>query len=263
MNNRKIDIKQVITLVFSIINLYYAFLGFCIILEYFDILNRGYLTHLQFHTIWSDILVMILAIIISVNSVSVIIMYFRHKQVKLIYPIVLFFLPFLIFLVIPYTVAYFTNFLTIVLIILFFIFLLVSIFLGKEFLKKFKFMQKFVQNSNQLIEWKYQGSNNGEKGMRNIVLRGNKPFSVLVGFKLGIPLLKYSGFDYYGYVRSNDNNIAIFSTYMGQNPSIFQLLISTNLKDNPITVSSTDDDQQLSPQVLFKPHWFQKMGFYG
>lgn len=262
MNSHKINIKQVITLVLSIVNLYYVFLGFSIILEYFDILNRGYLTQLQFRTIWLDISVMILAIIISVNSVSVIIMYFRQKQVKLVYPMILFFLPFFIFLVIPYAVAYFTNFLIIALIIFFLIFLLLSIFLGKELLKKFKFMQKFVHNSNQLIEWKYPGNEIGKTGMRNIVLSGNKPFSVLVGFKLGIPLLKYSGFDYYGFVKS-DNNIAVFSTYLGQNPSVFQLLISTNLNENPITVSSTDDDQKLTPQATYKPHWFQRIGFYG
>lgn len=80
---------------------------------------------------------------------------------------------------------------------------------------------------------------------------------------LGIPLLNYSGFDYYGFVKSNDNNVVIFSTYLGKNPSKFQFFISTNLEDNPIKVSSDEEDQNLKPQVSFSPHWFQRLGFYG
>jgi len=60
-------------------------------------------------------------------------------------------------------------------------------------------MQKFVHNSDQVIKWSYLGNKDGVVGMRNIVFRGNKPFSVLIGFELGIPILHYSGFDYYGF----------------------------------------------------------------
>ena len=90
-------------------------------------------------------------------------------------------------------------------IILIVVLALLVIFLGKEMLKKFGFMRDFVHNSNQLVSWSYQGGS--QSGMRNIVLRSDngRPFSALVGFGLNIPILGYSGFDYYGCVHSDEH----------------------------------------------------------
>lgn len=77
-----------------------------------------------------------------------------------------------------------------------------SLFFGNELLKKFGFMQRFIQCSNQMIPWRYSGDR--KPGMYNIVLRGKTPFCVLVGFQLRIPLLEYSGFDYYGFAQSKE-----------------------------------------------------------
>ena len=141
--------------------------------------------------------------------------------------------------------------------------LLAVIFLVKEFLKKFKYMNKFIRNSKNLIVWNYGGNTSPGLGLRKIALRGQKEFSILVGFELGIPLLDYSGFDYYGYVKSDRNNMVVFETYLGKNSSRFQFLCSTNLNDNPIAVSCSEKDQSLKPQASFPPHWFQRLGFYG
>ena len=145
------------------------------------------------------------------------------------------------------------------------IFLLTTVFLVKEMLKKFGFMKQFVENSNMLVSWKYQHLDLGSQkpGMRNIVLRGQKPFSVLVGFRLDIPVLGHSGFDYYGFVSSNQDGVAVFSTYLGKGDCDFQFFVNTDLEENPITVTSTVADQDLVPYATYPPHWWQKLGFFG
>ena len=141
------------------------------------------------------------------------------------------------------------------------IFFITTIFLGKEFLKKFSFMKNFVQSSNQMVVWKYSGDK--KPGMHNIVLRGKTPFCALIGFELGIPMLKYSGFDYFGFVKSGKNNIAVLSTYLGKNHCEFQFFLNTDITNNPIKITSNEEDQLLHPNSKSKPHWYQRIGFYG
>lgn len=71
----------------------------------------------------------------------------------------------------------------------------IACFLGKEFLRKFRFMQEFVAASKQTVTFQHDGKRT--PGMHNIVLRGKAPFSVLVGFQLEIPIIGYSGYDYF------------------------------------------------------------------
>ncbi|MFH1947500.1 MAG: hypothetical protein ABIJ23_05100 [Candidatus Magasanikbacteria bacterium] len=138
----------------------------------------------------------------------------------------------------------------------------IAIFLGREMLKKFGYMHSFVQSSNQLITWSYSGGR--KSGMYNIVLRGPKNFSALVGFNLKIPVLGYSGYDYYGQVDSNQNGVAVISTYLGKGATEFQFLVSRDLEHCSIEVASgLFIDQELTPDVVYPPHWYQKLGFYG
>lgn len=137
----------------------------------------------------------------------------------------------------------------------------IAVFLGTEFLKKFLFMRDFIRNTNQLVAWSYKGDR--ERGMYNIVLRGQKPFCALVGFRLEISILGYVGYDYYGFVCSNKNGVAVISTYLGKGDCDFQFLVTTDLDDNPISVSSSPVDQGLTPHEVYRPHWYQRIGFYG
>ncbi len=148
-------------------------------------------------------------------------------------------------------------------IVLTIVFTPIAIFLGVEFLKKFAFMRDFVQSSNQLVTWNYQGLDDRKPGMRNIVLCGPKPFCALVGFRLDIPIVGYSGFDYYGFVRSDSRGVAVVSTWVGRGSCQFQFFVNTDLGVNPITATSSDDDQSLTPDATRPPHWYQKIGFYG
>ena len=143
------------------------------------------------------------------------------------------------------------------------VFASVAIFLGSEFLKKFGFMRDFISNSNQMVVWHYRGAEDRKSDIRNIVLRGSKPFCVLVGFKLDIPILGYSGFDYYGFVRSDDQGVAVISTYLGKGECEFQFFVNTDVNHHPVTASSGEDDQQLQPHSVYPPHWYQRFGFYG
>jgi len=141
------------------------------------------------------------------------------------------------------------------------VFALIAIFLGKELLKKFGFMRDFVNNSNQEVTWNYGGDD--KPGMYNIVLRGEKPFCALVGFTLKIPFLGYEGFDYYGFVQSDQNGVAVISTYLGKGECEFRFFLNTDLEVDPVAVSSSDDDQELNPDSTYPPHWWQQLSFYG
>lgn len=150
--------------------------------------------------------------------------------------------------------------LLVLILILAVIFISISFFLGREFLRKFSHMQDFIQHSNQIVAWKYEGDR--KPGMYNIVLRGEKQFCALVGFELNIPVLKYSGFDYYGFAQSDENNVAVISTYLGKATREFQFFINMDINTNLIIATSSEDDQLLQPHLKFTPHWYQRFGFF-
>lgn len=139
------------------------------------------------------------------------------------------------------------------------VFLITAVFLGTEMLKKFHFMRDFVNHSNQLVTWNYAGDR--KPGMYKIVLSGQKPFGALVGFRLEIPAIGFSGYDYYGFVRSDMGGLAVISTYLGKGKCEFRFLTTSD--KSQITVTSTEGDQELMPQEVYPPHWYQKLGFYG
>jgi hypothetical protein len=153
---------------------------------------------------------------------------------------------------------------TVLLVVLVTALTILSGFLGKEFLKKFAFMRDFIKTSNQSLSWYYQGDR--KPGMYTIVLRAKKPFSALVGFRLDIPILGYSGFDYYGFVQARQQvdgqYVAVVSTYMAGGEVEFQFFVNSDLGVNPINVSSSDEDQSLTPGATFPPHLYQRIGFY-
>ncbi len=141
------------------------------------------------------------------------------------------------------------------------IFIAISIFLVKEMLKKFGFMRKFVKSSHLLEDFHYYGlSKNGKvkPGMRIIVLKSKdeKKFSVLIGFKLKI--FGKVGFDYYGYVESNNLGMVVISTYLGKSPVDFQFF-----KNNDVDVKvCISNNTNLIPQVTYPPHFWQRLGIF-
>jgi len=139
------------------------------------------------------------------------------------------------------------------------LFFSVSVFLAKELVKKFRFFQCFVSSSRQLVPWYYKRKNVEKKGMHNIVLRGEKQFSALVGFELELPVIGNAGFDYYGLVHSDKEGKAVFSTYLGNGDCKFVFFLNEDIK---VSVSSSEEDQKLNPTEIYPPHWWQKFGYF-
>ena len=144
----------------------------------------------------------------------------------------------------------------IVLSILAIAFFFIALFLGKEMMKKFGFMNTFIENSGQLFEYRFPGQEKPDMG--NIVLVAKKPFTALVGFRLEVPLFG-KGFDYYGVVKSGEDGTAVISTFLGKKPVCFQFF--TNTDNNPVTIYGGDYDHY-EPDAVFPPHWYQRLGFY-
>lgn len=102
--NNKINIKQVTAVVLLFVNLIFSFLPFFIIVEYFEIITKNSTWQLEYLRIWSDMLLIVIGIVMFVFSLITIIRYFRHKDVKIMYPVlflvfyfIILFLPFLLF----------------------------------------------------------------------------------------------------------------------------------------------------------------------
>ena len=96
--------------------------------------------------------------------------------------------------------------------------------------------------------------------MYNIVFTSDKPFSLLVGFEIKIPVINYSGYDPYGFVSSWDKHQIVISTYLDKKSLDFQFFTSIDPKD--ITISSQKKDQELSPDIIYPPHRRQRLWFF-
>jgi hypothetical protein len=142
------------------------------------------------------------------------------------------------------------------------IFCLTSLFLGKEMLKKFSFMRSFVKNSSLLVKYHYPGNKvAGHKpGMRKIAFlaKNNQQFSLLIGFELS--LFASKGFDYYGFVSSNDKGILVIETYLGKSHVNFQFLKN---EDVEISIIADESVQKMAPNASYPPHFWQKLGLWG
>jgi len=146
------------------------------------------------------------------------------------------------------------TFLIIILAVLNLIFVSVTLFLLNEMRKKFGFMRQFVQtNRGRVLTFIHEGAR--KPGMYNIVLSGNAPFTVLIGFDLYLFGRVY--YDYYGFLDSGDEHMIVFSTYLGKKGATFKFLTNCDVGPNNLSVSSSVIDQNIRPHAVFKPHWWQ------
>ncbi len=151
--------------------------------------------------------------------------------------------------------------------ILFITFFLLSLFFGKELLKKSGFLKQFNGEDGwfRTVALRYPG---GKKGaMKRITLRGKYPFKVLVGFELEI-LNKPVGIDWFGVAQSitqdnRDQEVTIL-TWMGKKPVKFILMIKSSNRTQKVGVemSLKDVPKDSSATVICPPHFYQKLGFY-
>ena len=134
----------------------------------------------------------------------------------------------------------------------------VSVFLLLELRKKFGFMNRFVQDSKQLLSYDYVG---GKNTMAQVVIIWDKPFKVLIGFELALFGIK--GFDYYGYAESgkqaDGHHTIVIETYLGKGAAIFQFLFNQSFKEEHGPLVKVVPKWTHQPTVTYPPHWFQKL----
>lgn len=156
---------------------------------------------------------------------------------------------------------------TVVLIIFIVIFFSLSLFLGKEIMKKFGFMYQFAADSKQLLTYNFPGAKKSgfKPGMRKITIRWDRHFSVLVGFHLSIPFFG-KGLDYYGFARSvggGDECWLDISTYLGNRPVEFLFFLNKEMTVKQPEIYIGDFDPRVPKSQTYPPHLWQRLGFFG
>lgn len=140
-------------------------------------------------------------------------------------------------------------------------FIWLSVFLGKELLKKFRLQEQFEAKEGYCykIIYHYLGGKDKAKGMRTIVLTGEKPFEFLVGFKF--PL---GGTDWFAVGESfpcdSEYHLAALSTYLARGPVEFRFLIKTRDSENIVFLE--EREIAFAPNVVAHPHFFQRWGLF-
>ncbi|MFA5128263.1 MAG: hypothetical protein WC457_04700 [Patescibacteria group bacterium] len=136
-------------------------------------------------------------------------------------------------------------------------------------MKKQQFLRIFAATHNPApVEFFHKGARFGGKprGMRNIVLRGEEPFNIMIGFWLKAPIFG-EGFYCYNraesrYANGTGQHIAVVNTHFGNKPVLFQFLLDRKVAGG-VHVTSSDEDQTLAPSSISKRHFFQRARIYG
>ena len=129
-----------------------------------------------------------------------------------------------------------------------------------EHRKKFGFNDEWATHSGRIVNYFYPGPKQfGRKpAMRNIVLRGNRPFVSYVSMRWSIAGKDW-GIDHYGTIRSDEHGVAVVNTFFGYGEVKF--IFVPNVEAGVIA-TSTDEDQSLKPDAIYPPHFVQKIGLY-
>ncbi|MFA5124922.1 MAG: hypothetical protein WC473_03845 [Patescibacteria group bacterium] len=152
----------------------------------------------------------------------------------------------------------------IVLSVIVIILIIVVAFLGTELLKKFQFLfAYYIDNieSGHAKGFFYEGCPSDQKpGMRRIIIesKSKKKFTALIGMRFEMSRNSGCGFDPFGCVKSDQNGVAVFSTYLGKGEAQFMFL--STVDDIAIRIARDSEDWQ--PTAIYKPHWFQKIGIF-
>ncbi len=85
----KINIKHVVSVALSVINIAIVLPFYFIAVEYYEIFFTGYTGYLQFHIIPFDIGVILLSLGVIIYSLILIIKYFRNKKVPFFVPTII------------------------------------------------------------------------------------------------------------------------------------------------------------------------------
>lgn len=142
-------------------------------------------------------------------------------------------------------------------------FLITTIFLGKEMVKKFRFLKGYTDGNKNCIRWHYRGSGaeGYRPGMYTIVFRSTSggEFTVVAAFELLLPF-GIKGVDQFALIQSKAGRVA-FSTYLGKGECEFIFLINGAKPEEIVHV--VDMTGEITPTQTYPPHWWQRLGFWG
>lgn len=97
--------------------------------------------------------------------------------------------------------------------------------------------------------------------MYMIELRSNESFRGLIGFDFSLGPIKKDPFDVFGYIQSWEDHRIQISTYLGYGGVRFIFLID-GVDANSIDIQ-VSEDRDREADYTFKPHWYQRVRFYG
>ncbi|MFW0862419.1 MAG: hypothetical protein ACKKL6_02430 [Candidatus Komeilibacteria bacterium] len=129
-------------------------------------------------------------------------------------------------------------------------------------LNKFSFISDYAHSTNQLYLWDYTYSSERGVGMQNVIISAAKPFSVLVGFKWDASHKDMTRFDPFGFANSDESGTLIIRVYLGEGDCKFGFISNQNIQDNPLRADICEDNSPKAAAVIFKPHWWQRVGIF-
>ena len=113
-------------------------------------------------------------------------------------------------------------------------------------------LRVFIEKTHYGVSYTYPGMKT--PGTRNIVLRGERPFIALVADQR---------FHVYGQVESNELSEAVISVYIGSDLTTFQFLMDRDQEQNPVKVTSSENDQKLEATLVCRPIWWRLQKAFG
>lgn len=142
-------------------------------------------------------------------------------------------------------------------------------FFTREARKKFGLASVFTGTARTVIRWDWIGARADQckPGMHTIILELDEPFAIMVGFNLHALGGWLNGWDIFGAGHSEPVGDGVhryvMHTYLGNKPVQFQFVI-----DHPpdhirlLHLNGIVDKYPASANAVFKPHWWQLLGWH-
>lgn len=138
-----------------------------------------------------------------------------------------------------------------------------AIWLLTEILKKNNYYTMLFKSTKERQLRHHWGGAEAEgflPAMGNMVFRAEEPFVILVGIWVELPLFGLEWFHAYGGIESDETNTVVIRTWLGKNPVDF--VYQTSIPGNRITIDRDEAAQKMIPDVVHKPHWYQRWPLY-
>lgn len=131
-------------------------------------------------------------------------------------------------------------------------------YLAKEHVRRLRNNYRFMAHDSNMVKWHWKGASTEKTkpGMYTIVLKSATAttFKAQVGFFIAKDMI-----DSFGFVESGPTGIAVFETYLAEEPHTFTFLFN---KDIVVEVVTGDECQHYQVAYSFPPHWWQRLGFF-